>query len=173
MWIPHKNNFHTVDCRGTEVVIAAARKRGITRFLHCSTESILFRFSPSEDAVAEDTLLTADDMPGPYPARNARGTVRDASCGSPTMPIGPHDHNLTPPTAMLRHFLSWRLQLYLDFIVNLVDVRDVAAGDRYIRGSESIPLKSFSGLWRRSAAAVICSFRFPAESQKRPLQCWS
>jgi dihydroflavonol-4-reductase len=72
--------------------------------------------------------------------------------GSPTMPIGPHDHNHTPPTAMLRHFLSRRLQLYLDFIVNLVDVRDAAAGlvlvmergqvgHRYILGGESIPLK--------------------------------
>ena len=72
--------------------------------------------------------------------------------GTPTMPIGPHDHNLTPPTAMLRHFLDGRLHIYLDFIVNLVDVRDVAtglilamehgqAGHRYILGSESIPLK--------------------------------
>jgi dihydroflavonol-4-reductase len=72
--------------------------------------------------------------------------------GTPTMPIGPHDHNLTPPTAMLRHFLGGRFQLYLDFIVNLVDVRDVAAGlvlamergqagHRYLLGGESIPLK--------------------------------
>jgi len=72
--------------------------------------------------------------------------------GTPTMPIGPHDHNLTPPTAMLRHFLSGRVQMYLDFIVNLVDVRDVAAGlilamehgrigHRYILGGESISLK--------------------------------
>jgi dihydroflavonol-4-reductase len=73
--------------------------------------------------------------------------------GTPTMPIGPHDHNFTPPVAMLRHFLHRRLQLYLDFIVNLVDVRDVAAGlvlamergqvgHRYIFGGEGIPLKN-------------------------------
>jgi dihydroflavonol-4-reductase len=72
--------------------------------------------------------------------------------GTPTMPIGPHDHNLTPPTAMLRHFLNARVQMYLDFIVNLVDVRDVAtglilamengrSGHRYILGGESISLK--------------------------------
>jgi dihydroflavonol-4-reductase len=53
---------------------------------------------------------------------------------------------------MLRHFLSARVQLYLDFIVNLVDVRDVAAGlvlamehgrtgNRYILGGESISLR--------------------------------
>src|SRR5258707_14448959 len=71
--------------------------------------------------------------------------------GCPTMPIGPHDHNLTPPAAMLRHFLGGRNQFYLDFIVNLVDVRDVAAGlvlvmervqvvHRYILGGGSSPL---------------------------------
>ena len=43
MWLPKKDDFHTVNFHGTEVVITAARKRGIARFLHCSTESILFR----------------------------------------------------------------------------------------------------------------------------------
>ena len=100
-------------------------------------------------------------MPGPYTrskmlaeqfATQAAASGFPLVIGTPTMPIGPHDHNLTPPTAMLRHFLSGRVQLYLDFIVNLVDVRDVAAGlilamehgqigHRYILGGESISLK--------------------------------
>ena len=50
MWIPRKSDFHAVNCHGTEVVVTAARKRGIARFLHCSTESILFRPSPLQDA---------------------------------------------------------------------------------------------------------------------------
>jgi nucleoside-diphosphate-sugar epimerase len=161
MWMRDKNDFHAVNCRGTEVVIAAARKRGVARFLHCSTESILFRSSPSEDASAEDILLPADAMPGPYTrskmlaeqcAMQAASSGFPVVIGTPTMPIGPHDHNITPPVAMLQHFLGKRLQLYLDFMVNLVDVRDVAAGlvlamergqvgHRYILGGESIPLK--------------------------------
>jgi len=100
-------------------------------------------------------------MPGPYTrskmlaeqfAVQAANSGFPVVIGTPTMPIGPHDCNLTPPTAMLRHFLTGRLQLYLDFIVNLVDVRDVAAGliltmergqvgHRYLLGGESIPLK--------------------------------
>ena len=160
MWVAHKDDFHAVNCRGTEVVISAARERGVTRFLHCSTESILFRSSPAGGDV-EDTLLTADDMPGPYTrskllaerlAMEAAASGFPVVIGSPTMPIGPHDHNLTPPTAMLRHFLGKRFQFYLDFVLNLVDVRDVAAGlilamergkvgNRYILGGESIPLK--------------------------------
>jgi dihydroflavonol-4-reductase len=161
MWMPQKSDFHAVNYRGTQIVIAAACKRGVARFLHCSTESILFRSSPSDD-VAEDGLPLADEMPGPYTRSKmlAEQTAIKAAAsgfpvviGTPTMPIGPHDHNLTPPTAMLRRFLNGRVQLYLDFMVNLVDVRDVATGlilamergrigHRYILGGESISLKS-------------------------------
>src|ERR1700733_14127747 len=161
MWLPKKNDFHAVNYRGTEIVITAARKRGIARFLHCSTESILFGSSPSRDAACEQGLLQPHEMPGLYTrsklmaeqfAMQAASSGFPLVIGTPTMPIGPHDHNLTPPTAMLRQFLQGRVQMYLDFIVNLVDVRDVAAGlilamergqvgHRYILGSESISLK--------------------------------
>jgi dihydroflavonol-4-reductase len=71
--------------------------------------------------------------------------------GCPTMPVGPYDHNMTPPTVMLRYFLGRRLHLHLDFVVNLVDVRDAAEGlilamergqpgHRYVLGGESMPL---------------------------------
>jgi dihydroflavonol-4-reductase len=162
MWMPRKDDFHSVNCKGTEIVIAAARKRGIARLLHCSTESILFRPSRPPGCEAEDAQLTPDDMPGPYTRSKMRAeqlATQAAAAGlpvviaSPTMPIGTHDHNLTPPTAMLRHFLDKRVQIYLDFVVNLVDVRDVAAGlllvmerghagRRYILGGESISLKA-------------------------------
>jgi dihydroflavonol-4-reductase len=163
MWIPKKDDFHAVNCRGTETVITAARERGIERFLHCSTESILFRPKGSRrGADGEHSLLPPQEMPGLYTrskmlaeqfAAQAAASGFPLVIGTPTMPIGPHDHNLTPPTAMLRHFLNGRVQMYLDFIVNLVDVRDVATGliltmqngrigDRYILGGESIPLKN-------------------------------
>ena len=45
MWVPNKRDFHDVNCRGTEVVLAAAQRCGVARFLHCSTESILFPYS--------------------------------------------------------------------------------------------------------------------------------
>ena len=161
MWLPQKSDFHAVNFQGTEVVIAAARKRGTARFLHCSTESILFRPSSLKEASDERSLLPPEQMPGVYTrskmlaeqsAAQAAAAGFPLVIGTPTMPIGPHDHNLTPPTAMLRQFLHGHVQMYLDFIVNLVDVRDVAAGlilamergrvgHRYILGSESISLK--------------------------------
>jgi len=161
MWLPEKSDFHAVNFKGTEIVIAAARKRGAARFLHCSTESILFRPASLQDAANEHSLLPPEDMPGLYTrskmlaeqsAAQAAAAGFPLVIGTPTMPIGPHDHNLTPPTAMLRHFLHGRVQIYLDFIVNMVDVRDVAAGliltmergqigHRYILGGESVSLK--------------------------------
>ena len=38
MWMPCKEAFHAVNCRGTEIMLVAARERGVSRFLHCSTE---------------------------------------------------------------------------------------------------------------------------------------
>lgn len=161
MWLPKKSDFHAVNFQGTEVVIAAARKRGVARFLHCSTESILFRPASSQEHSSERSLLPPEQMPGVYTrskmlaeqsAAQAAAAGFPLVIGTPTMPIGPHDHNLTPPTAMLDQFLHRRVQMYLDFIVNMVDVRDVATGlilamergqigHRYILGGESISLK--------------------------------
>jgi dihydroflavonol-4-reductase len=161
MWLPKKSDFHAVNFQGTEVVIAAARKRGVARFVHCSTESILFRPPSFQEDSSERSLLPPQHMPGVYTrskmlaeqcAAQAAAAGFPLVIGTPTMPIGPHDHNLTPPTAMLRQFLHGRIQMYLDFIVNMVDVRDVATGliltmergqigHRYILGGESISLK--------------------------------
>jgi dihydroflavonol-4-reductase len=179
MWVPRKDDFYAVNCHGTEVVIAAARKRGIARLLHCSTESILFRSSSSDANPAEDTLPSVDDMPGPYTrskllaeqvAVQAAASGFPVVIGSPTMPIGPDERNLTPTAAMFRHFLRTRLQFYLDFVVNLVDVRDVAAGlilamergqvgHRYILGGESMPLEKL--LQDIAAISGRCSLRIP------------
>jgi nucleoside-diphosphate-sugar epimerase len=161
MWIRNKDDFHAVNAQGTAIVIAAARKRGVSRLLHCSTESILFRPSCTASAVAEDVFVTLDQMSGAYTRSKMLGeqqALQAAAAGfpvviaNPTMPIGPHTGNLTPPTLMLQYFLGRRVQIYLDFIMNLVDVRDVAMGlllamergepgQRYILGGANITLK--------------------------------
>jgi dihydroflavonol-4-reductase len=160
MWVANKQDFHEVNCRGTEIVLAAAQRRGVSRFLHCSTESILFPYSDLGTARAEEALQSADVMPGAYTKSKALAEHCAAKAaaagfplviGTPTMPIGPVDHNLTPPTAMLWYFLQKRVQPHLDFLVNLVDVRDVAMGlvlamdrgrigQRYILGGDCVRL---------------------------------
>lgn len=161
MWMPCKDDFHAVNCRGTEIVLEAARKRGVSRFLHCSTESILFGRSPPKSLGIELVHTAPAEMPGAYTRSKLLAeqlAVHAAASGfpvviaNPTMPIGPHYGNLTPPTLMLRYFLHRRIQIYFDFILNLVDVRDVAAGlilamkhgqigQRYILGGEAVSLR--------------------------------
>lgn len=167
MWKVDRSEFHAVNYIGTVNVLEAARSLGVKRFLHCSTESILFHAVHGEDVMAEEASLSVDHMPGPYTrskmladqlALKAADSGLHVVVGCPTMPIGPHDHNPTPPTAMLQHFLGGGpLHLYLDFIVNLVDVRDAALGlilalergrigHRYIIGGDCLPLSEVLAL---------------------------
>ena len=160
MWAANKQDFHDVNSGGTEIVLAAAQARGVSRFLHCSTESILFPYCDLRGAAAEEVLQPAEVMPGAYTrskslaehlAAKAASAGFPVVIGTPTMPIGPVDHNLTPPTAMLWYFLQKRVQPHINFLVNLVDVRDVATGlvlamergrvgQRYILGGDCVPL---------------------------------
>jgi dihydroflavonol-4-reductase len=160
MWLPRKDDFHAVNCRGTEAVIAAVRDSKVKRLLHCSTESILFGRSLEKAFVAAETWTTTDEMPGPYTrskliaeqrAFEAAASGLSVVIANPTIPIG-LTQSATPPTLMLQHFVSRRLQLYFDFMLNLVDVRDVAAGlllvmqrgqdgQRYVLGGENLPLR--------------------------------
>ncbi|HET7851088.1 MAG TPA: NAD-dependent epimerase/dehydratase family protein [Pseudolabrys sp.] len=161
MWMPRKRDFHAVNCRGTAIVVTAARRQGVRRFLHCSTESVLFGGEKADAAIAAQARPSIDDMPGAYTRSKLAAeqlAVRAAAAGvpfviaTPTIPIG-LDANSTPPTAMLRHFLTRHRRFYLDFTLNLIDVRDVAAGlvltmargrigERYILGGENIRLSS-------------------------------
>jgi dihydroflavonol-4-reductase len=159
MWVRKKHDFHNVNCLGTKAVIAAARERGVSRLLHCSTESILFSASSTDRFVAEHTSTTIEEMPGAYTrskliaeqcALEAAASGLHVVVANPTMPIG-NDRNLTPPALMLQYFINRPIQFYLDFIVNLVDVQDVAeglllamqrgrSGERYVLGGENLSL---------------------------------
>ena len=118
------------------------------------------RFEHRSRFVAEHICTTLEEMPGAYTrsklAAEQRALEAAASgfpvvIASPTMPIG-NDPNLTPPASMLQYFMSRRIQFYLDFVLNLVDVHDVAeglmlamqrgrSGERYVLGGENISLK--------------------------------
>jgi dihydroflavonol-4-reductase len=182
MWMPCKEDFDAVNCRGTEIMLVAARERGVSRFLHCSTESILFGRSPPGSFTIEEGCNSPDQMPGTYTrskllaeqkASQAAATGFPVVIASPTMPIGPHFGNLTPPTLMLQYFLNRRVQLYFDFVMNLVDVRDVAAGlalamkhgqsgHRYILGGEAISLSKVLARLRAISGRKAIPVRIPA-----------
>ncbi len=137
MWLPRKADFHTVNFGGTEIVIETARKRGIKRFLHCSTEShsvpclAVDGSCPPTMRCCRTTcrvhIRARKCSPTGLPCRRPHPDIRWLSAVPPCR-SGLTTTTMTPPTAMLRYFLGRRLQLHLDFVVNLVDVRDAAEG---------------------------------------------
>jgi dihydroflavonol-4-reductase len=167
LWAPDKRTFTETNHRGTCIVLAEAERARPRRVVHCSTESILKGVRRGGRALADETLArSADDMPGPYCRSKflaEREAVAAAGRGlpvvivNPTLPVGPGDVRITPPTRMLLDFLNGAHAAYLDFEMNLVDVRDAAlghllaaergrVGERYILGGENVRLSRVLGL---------------------------
>ncbi len=128
--------FDAVNHRGTVHVLDAAIEAGAERVLHCSTESILTR-AGADGAIDENVEVTEADAVGPYclsKLRAERAAMDRAAAGhpvliaNPTMPVGPGDRGLSPPTRLIRDFCRGDLPAVLDCTLNLVDVRDVAEG---------------------------------------------
>jgi dihydroflavonol-4-reductase len=161
LWQRNAADFDLVNRRGTETVLRSAAAAGVRRVVHCSTESILLPKHRNGAAHVDETVEPAvEDMPGPYTRSKLRGelaAMKAAHAGmdvvvvNPTVPIG-NDRNMTPPAAMFSLFLSGGSPFFLDCVLNLVDVRDVAggmvlaarhgrAGERYILGGENLWLR--------------------------------
>jgi len=180
MWRLDREDFTSANVRCTEVMLAAARRRNVARFLHCSTESILFG-AISDDFVTEETQSHIEDMPGVYTRSKKTAEDRALSAAAeglnvvianPTMPIGPHNYELTPPTAMIEYFLGRRIQFYVNCALNLVDVRDVATGlmlvmdrgevgGRYILGGQNTSLRQLLKLIAALTSTARVSIPIP------------
>ena len=75
---------------------------------------------------------------------------------NPTMPVGPGDRGVSPPTRLIRDFCLGKLPARMDCTLNLIDVRDVAEGlvramdrgrpgRRYLLGGENLTLVGLLG----------------------------
>jgi nucleoside-diphosphate-sugar epimerase len=194
LWTPNLADFDRVNRAGTETLLSAAAESGIGRILHCSTEAILMPPQRLEGPVDEKISLQLSDMPGPY-TRSKYAAERAALAAAhqglpvvvvnPTVPLGPGDRRMTPPTAMLTRFLDGGHAASLDCILNLADVRDMAEGmilaaergrigQRYILGGENLSMhelvvligqstgKTLNPLWippwLALSAGVICGW---------------
>jgi dihydroflavonol-4-reductase len=161
LWTRPRGDFHRVNYLGTVHVLSEALAAGARRILHTSTESILTRSRQSKP-IAEDQDVPARDVIGPYcrsKFRAERFAFHLARSGAPvvivnpTLPIGPGDRGRSPPTQMMLDFCLGKRAAYLDGDLNLIDVRDVAAGMiaamekgrpgvRYLLGAENWSIRS-------------------------------
>ncbi|VTT98111.1 nad-dependent epimerase dehydratase : Nucleoside-diphosphate-sugar epimerase OS=Singulisphaera acidiphila (strain ATCC BAA-1392 / DSM 18658 / VKM B-2454 / MOB10) GN=Sinac_3219 PE=4 SV=1: Epimerase [Gemmataceae bacterium] len=164
LWTRRRADFHRVNYLGTVNVLTAALAAGARRVLHTSTESILTR-SRQTAAIAEDQDVPSRDVIGPYcrsKFRAERFAFHLARGGAPvvvvnpTLPIGPGDWGRSPPTQMMLDFCRGKRSAYLDGDLNLMDVRDIAAGMvaalergrtgvRYLLGAENWSIRTVFG----------------------------
>jgi len=162
LWAPDPGVFDHANRLGTEVVLAAAEKASVERFVHCSSLTTLIGAGSPRKAfdVDETVRWEPDDMLGPYPRSKllAERAVEDAASRGlpavialPTEPLGPGDKSLTPPTRMLVDLLNGKTPAYIDAILNFVAVEALAeglvacaekgrAGQRYLLGGDNLPM---------------------------------
>ena len=151
--------FDAVNHRGTvHVLDAALGGRGRAGPAHEHREHPDLR--PATGPIAEDVEVALADAVGPYCRSKLRAeneamararAGRPVVVANPTMPVGPGDRGLSPPTRLIRDFCRGRLPARMDCTLNLIDVRDVAEGlirtmergrpgRRYLLGGENLTL---------------------------------
>jgi dihydroflavonol-4-reductase len=185
LWAADPATFHEVNYEGTCRVLEAAAEAKVARFVYTSTESILKNINApraSQNALIDEKVNhTVHDVPGPYCRSKFRAeeAAQAAANGgmplvivNPTMPIGPGDFLLTPPTKMILGFLNGTTPAYLDCDFNLVDGRDAAlghllaaehgrVGERYILGHENLSLGRLLGELERLTGLAMPKRKVP------------
>lgn len=138
LWSPDMRDFARVNHTGTQMLLDAAKVQNVSAFVHVS--SLTTRVAGASGAVprsvTEADLPRVDDMLGAYPrskwlaeaaARQAYDDGLPVRIAIPTMPLGPGDVGLTPPSRMVLDFVSGRTPAYLETWMNIADARDMAA----------------------------------------------
>jgi len=124
-----------VNVGGARTVLGEALRAGVDRAIFTSSAAAL---GPAErgGSAAEDQLFTAGHLGIPYvnavheaESEAFRLAARGLPlvCVNPSVAFGPGDVHVTS-TRLVRSFLLGRVPAYADGALNVVDVRDVAAG---------------------------------------------
>jgi dihydroflavonol-4-reductase len=134
-WARDRDAFYRVNVDGTRNVLAAARDLGVSRIVYTSTVGTLGLHGdrPSHELDYPDVRhLFGAYKRSKYVAEHE--VLRAAAEGAPvtlvqpTMPLGPGDRAPTPSGKVVLDFLNGRMPGYVDTMLNIVHVDDVARG---------------------------------------------
>jgi dihydroflavonol-4-reductase len=161
LWRRDRDTLSRANVEGTRNVLAAARAAGVPRTVH--TSSVAAVGVRSDGRPADETYQSPPErLIGAYKrskyfaeleAQRAFAAGQDVVIVNPTTPVGPWDAKPTPTGEIVVRFLNRRMPAYIDTGLNVVDVRDVAAGhvlayergragERYILGNENMTLRA-------------------------------
>jgi dihydroflavonol-4-reductase len=180
LWHRDRAEMQRANVEGTRAVLAAARAAGVPRTVHTSSVAAIGVRSGAEPA-DETYQSPRDALIGAYKrskfdaeaeAMRAAREGQDVVVVNPTTPVGPWDTKPTPTGEIIVRFLTGRMPAYVDTGLNLVDVRDVAAGhiaayergvagERYILGAENLTLREMLERLARIAGRPAPRVRLP------------
>jgi dihydroflavonol-4-reductase len=179
LWAKHPEELFASNVGGTRNLLQAAQKAGVERVVYTSTVGCVGM--PAGGVGDETTSVGHADMTGPYKQSKweAERVALEAACSglpvvivNPTAPIGDHDVKPTPTGKMILDYISGKMPAYLDTGLNLVDVRDTAAGhllaaergrtgERYILGCENLTLAQIFGKLEKISGLKAPRVRIP------------
>jgi dihydroflavonol-4-reductase len=158
LWAAHPEELYRSNVDGTKNLLEAARRCGVERVVYTSTVGCIG--VPDEGEGDERMPVSLADMTGDY--KRSKFMAEQAALGAarsgfpvvivnPTAPVGDHDVKPTPTGKILLDVLKGDMPAFIDTGLNLVDVKDVAAGEllacergrtgeRYILGCENLSL---------------------------------
>jgi dihydroflavonol-4-reductase len=179
LWMRDPAEMFRSNVDGTRNLFEAARRTGIERVVYTSTVGCIG--IPKDGVGDEETPVGIEDMQGPYKrskflaekvALEFAGDGFPVVIVNPTAPVGDHDFKPTPTGKILVDFVRGAMPAFLDTGLNVVDVRDVAAGhlaacdrgrvgERYILGAENLTLESIFGMLAKAVGRPAPTIRIP------------
>lgn len=148
-------HFERVNVEGSRTILAAAKARGVRRFLFTSTAGTC---GPVPGRIATEDDEPPDwELSVPYKRTKVESERLALAAGAvvvnPTTPVGEGDSKPTPTGQMIQDVATGRIRGFVATTgLNVVDVRDVARGhalalehgapgERYLLGGVNLPLE--------------------------------
>ena len=180
LWVRDRREFHDVNYRRDDE--RAGRCAGRRRRAGPPHQ---YREHPDQGQgdgpIDENIEISRSDAVGPYCRSKllaeeyafslaARGLP--VVVANPTMPVGPGDRGLSPPSRLILDFCRGAVPAMMDCTLNLIDVRDVALGlalvmeraepgRRYLLGHENLTLAGLLGLLGGLTGVPVPRWRVP------------
>jgi len=159
LWVADSRPMYAANVEGSVNVLEAAAAAGTARMVYTSSVAVL-GINADRTPADETTPVEVEHMIGHYKrskflaereAEKAAQQGLDVVIVNPSTPVGELDVKPTPTGQIIVDFLAGRMPAYVDTGLNLIDVRDVAAGHllaadrgrmgrRYILGNRDMSL---------------------------------
>ena len=160
LWSRNPQELYDSNVGGTRRILQAAKDAGVAKIVYTSTVGALG--IPADGSPGNETTPVLESaMIGHYKRSKfqAEAVAQEFAANglpvvitNPSTPVGEQDIKPTPTGQIIVDFLNRRIPAYVDTGLNLVDVRDVAAGtilagergvpgERYILGNRNVTLQ--------------------------------